>query len=244
VGVEMAAESNMVYPDIGVTLIHSRDHLFSAEPLPTEFADETLKLLSKSGVKVILGKRVMKVTDDDKAGSTSKVLKLSDGTTMHASHVISAISRPTATSTYLPDTALDGEGLVKVNDSLHLTMNSDTSETHFAIGDIAAWPPTGTPTIKRCGGAMYMGHVAALNIYRHMLHRLELAGPPEYTTIPVFPPAIAIALGNTAIGYWEGAGVTEGDELRDRMFGDDLGLDICWQGMGLGSVKADVSAVA
>ncbi|KAK5168609.1 uncharacterized protein LTR77_005918 [Saxophila tyrrhenica] len=244
VGIEMAAEAKMVYPGIKITLVHSRDRLLSAEPLPDEFAEEALRLLCRGGVEVTLGKRVVEVSDDTQPGSANKILRLSDGTSMYASHVISAVSKPTPTSSFLPTATMDAEGLVEVSSSLHFAGVDVPSGTHLAVGDIAAWPPTGTPTIKRCGGAMYMGHVAALNTYQHMLHRLDLAGPPEYTKLPVFPPAIAIALGDTAVGYWEEAGVTKGDELRERMFYDDLGLEICWKGMGLADAPAEEATKA
>ena len=112
----MAAELRMVSPDLDVTLVHSRDKLLSAEPLPDEFKDKTLGLVRESGVRVLLGHRVVENTKiETSSGKTAWKLKLSDGTSMVAGHVISAISRSIPTTSYLPDAALDSEGLVKVN---------------------------------------------------------------------------------------------------------------------------------
>lgn len=112
----MATELKTVYPDLDVTLVHSRDKLLSAEPLPEEFKDKTLELVRESGVKVILGHRVLEIKKvEDRPGKPLWKLKLSDGTSMHAGHVISAISRPVSTSSYLPSAAVDEEGQVLVS---------------------------------------------------------------------------------------------------------------------------------
>lgn len=118
VGIEMATELKTVSPDLDVTLVHSRDRLLSAEPLPEEFKDKTLDLVRESGVKVILGHRVLETTKiEDRPGQPSWKLKLSDGTTMDAGHVISAISRSEPTSSYLPSAAVDSEGQVLVSNT-------------------------------------------------------------------------------------------------------------------------------
>lgn len=112
----MATEIKMVSPDLEVTLIHSREKLLSAEPLPDEFKDKTLDLVRESGVKVILGHRVLDTTKVTSGpGKFTWKLKLSDGTSMTAGHVISAISRPIPTSSYLPSAALDNEGQVEIS---------------------------------------------------------------------------------------------------------------------------------
>jgi NADH dehydrogenase FAD-containing subunit len=225
----MAAETKMVYPDIKVTLVHSREHLLSSEPLPKDFADETLRILRENDVEVVLGKRVLDIGSGDR-----KRLKLSDGSSIDASHVISAISRPLSTSRYLPAKALDEEKQVKVTPALQFDHTVANSAVHFAVGDIAAYPPNPTPVIKRCGGAMYHGITAAANVYQHMLHRLGVISKPVYQEIATYAPAIALALGTTAIGYSPQAGIDAGPAVRERMFGNDLGFTICWNYLGLG----------
>lgn len=112
----MATELKTVSPDLDVTLIHSRDKLLSSEPLPEEFKDKTLDLIRESGVKVILGHRVMETTKvEGRPGKPLWKLKLSDGSSMHAGHVLGAISRSVRTSSYLPPGALDSEGQVLVS---------------------------------------------------------------------------------------------------------------------------------
>ncbi|KAK3701827.1 hypothetical protein LTR37_015249 [Vermiconidia calcicola] len=221
VGIEMAAETKLVYPNTQVTLIHSRERLLSAEPLPDDFKDQTLKLLREGGVEVIMGKRVIEISP----GHSRTTLKLSDGTELRASHVISAISKPTSTTMYLPKSVLDSEDLVRITPSLHFA----NSDRHLAIGDIAAWSG-----IKRCGGAMHMGHFAAINIHQHMLHGVGLIEQVEYKTLSEFPPAIGLALGDTAIGWWAEGGIQSGPKFLELMFGTDLGWSICWNHLGLG----------
>lgn len=220
----------MIYPDTKVTLVHSRDHLLSSEPLPSDFAIETLRLLRENKVEVVLEKRVLNVVANEK----KKEVKLSDGTTIFASHVISAISKPIPTARYLPREALDEQKQIRVKATLQFADAVPNSDSHAAVGDIAAWPPNPTPVIKRCGGAMHHGNVAASNLYQHMSHRLGYIQKPVYQEVAVHDPAIALALGNTAIGYSSQTGIASGPEVRERMFGDDLGLTICWRYLGLG----------
>lgn len=114
----MASEIKVVEPWQKVTLVHSRDKLLSAEPLPDDFKDKSLEALQQAGVKVILGQRVIDTTatqTDDR--SKSWRLTLSGGQQIAAGHVITAISRSTPTSTYLPSAALDKDGYVKIDTS-------------------------------------------------------------------------------------------------------------------------------
>lgn len=117
VGIEMAAELKLVQPSLRVTLIHSRDKLLSAEPLPDEFRDTSLAALKEHGVEVILGRgRVAgQVPITNAEGRPVEMLTLEDGSHVVASHVINAISKSVPSTTYLPSSVLDGEGLVKIN---------------------------------------------------------------------------------------------------------------------------------
>ena len=124
----MAAEIAVVHPTQTVTLIHSRAKLLSAEPLPDDFKDQTVTLLEDSGVKVILGQRVIsnepaEIAED---GSPSYTLTLSNGTTMKAGHVIFAISHQTPITSYFPKEVLDEEGYVHVSPS-YVPSNSHIS---------------------------------------------------------------------------------------------------------------------
>ena len=118
VGIEMASEIKTIEPWQKVTLVHSRDKLLSAEPLPDDFKDRSLETLKETGVEVILGQRVTETTAVQSDGEpTSWNLTLSSGQHITAGHVITAISRSTPTSSYLPPAALDKDGYVKINAS-------------------------------------------------------------------------------------------------------------------------------
>ncbi|KAK5957384.1 hypothetical protein OHC33_001758 [Knufia fluminis] len=243
VGIEMAAELKAVEPTTRVTLIHSRDRLLSSEPLPDDFKDETLSLLRSVGVEVITGKRVQSeaVNETDK----TTIIKLSDGSTLAASHVINAISRSSPTTTYLPPSVLDGEGYVKIKPSLQFH-----DEHHFAAGDIALWSG-----IKRCGAAMHMGSYCAHNIHQHILsitpssprpsspimrrvsdsfNDIASSYTPQYKELTEHPAVIGIAIGTTAAAYSPTEGIKSGAEVLKYMFGDDLGFSICYNYMQLG----------
>jgi thioredoxin reductase len=112
----MASEIKVVEPWQKVTLIHSRDKLLSAEPLPDDFKERSLEILKETGVEVVMGQRVTDTTAVQTFdGSTSWKLTLSSGQQMIAGHVITAISRSTPTSGYLPSAALDKDGFVKID---------------------------------------------------------------------------------------------------------------------------------
>ena len=115
-GVEMAAELKELDPQQKVTLIHSRDRLLSAEPLPDDFKERECSDLQEAGVRIILGQRVV----DHKAvetalGKHTWHLTLANGTEIKAGHVMSAVSRCLPTSSYLPEETLDLEGYVKIH---------------------------------------------------------------------------------------------------------------------------------
>ncbi|KXS94104.1 hypothetical protein AC578_941 [Pseudocercospora eumusae] len=172
VGVEMAAEMKVVEPSINVTLVHSRDQLLSAEPLPNEVKQMSLDCLRKAGVEVILGKgRVTSIsTTEGDDGKPLQKLTLGDGSQLTASHVISAISQQVPSTTYLPKSCLDENFLVKIDNRLQFLPNEPYNEYHYATGDICK-----CSGIKRCGAAMAMGVRAADNIHQPTSRRRNSA---------------------------------------------------------------------
>lgn len=116
VGIEMAAELKLTQPDTDVTLVHSREQLLSAEPLPEETKVKALELLRETGVDVLMSHR-LDTMDEVKTGDHSKCLDLTftNGHKMKTSEVIMAISRSTPITTYLPQEVLDEEGYMKIN---------------------------------------------------------------------------------------------------------------------------------
>lgn len=116
VGVEMAAEAKLCHPHTSVTLVHSRSKLLSSEPLPDEVKDLALEALRDAGVEVLLSERVTGTTASIRPdGRPMQTLTLQDGSHLVASQVISAISQSVPATSYLPKSALDSEGLVKID---------------------------------------------------------------------------------------------------------------------------------
>jgi NADH dehydrogenase FAD-containing subunit len=115
VGIEMAAELKLVCPQQKVTLIHSREHLLSSEPLPDDFKIRTLDVLKETGVEIILGARVNSTTEvKSENGSVHYKISLSNGSEVTTGEVIWAVSKSIPSSGYLPEAALDKEGYVKI----------------------------------------------------------------------------------------------------------------------------------
>lgn len=117
VGIEMAAELKILYPEQKITLIHSRSRLLSSEELPDDFAERALAILREENVEVILGKRVIDTTAVDSGKGRVWRLTLADGQQLTTGLVLSAISQPQPTSTYLEPEALNKEGLIKIHPS-------------------------------------------------------------------------------------------------------------------------------
>jgi NADPH-dependent 2,4-dienoyl-CoA reductase/sulfur reductase-like enzyme len=116
VGIEMAAEAKLCHPHTSVKLVHSRSKLLSSEPLPDEVKDLALHALRDAGVEVFLSERVTGTTASiGPDGRPMQTLTLQDGSHLVASQVITAISRSVPATSYLPESALDSEGLVKID---------------------------------------------------------------------------------------------------------------------------------
>lgn len=125
VGIEMAAELKLVEPNVKVFLIHSREKLLSSENLSDECKDKALELLKESGVEVLLNHRLATTTKAETTDGSSKYeLEFTNGHKMAASEVIMAVSKSKSTATYLPSSALDEEGYVKIEKKLVLPANS------------------------------------------------------------------------------------------------------------------------
>lgn len=115
VGIEMAAELKTVKPDIKVTLIHSREKLLSSEGLSDECKDKALDLLKDADVEVLMSHRLATTTKVETTDGSSKYeLEFTNGKKMTASEVIMALSKSKTTATYLPSSALDEEGYIKI----------------------------------------------------------------------------------------------------------------------------------
>lgn len=116
VGIEMATELKLIQPHTEVTLVHSRDKLLSAEPLPDEVKDKALELVREANVHVLMSHR-LEAVHEVKTENQSKYfeLRFNNGHVMRASEVIMAISKSVPATTYIPQSALDMEGYVKIH---------------------------------------------------------------------------------------------------------------------------------
>ncbi|KAK5789023.1 hypothetical protein VI817_008147 [Penicillium citrinum] len=218
VGVEMAAELKVLYPHQKITLIHSRNRLLSSEPLPDDFAQRVDSTLREVGVETILGQRVIDTTAVDvENGCRIWRLTLADGRELTTGLVLSAISRSIPTSTYLSSDALNEDGYVKIHPSLQFSGNIPNAESHYCVGDLAAWPG-----IKRCGGAMHMGHYAGHNLYEQIMAR-SAGSKPDIKTLNPFPNVIGLAVGRKAVSWTPDEGTKHGEELMGSLFGEDMG---------------------
>lgn len=254
VGIEMAAELKLVKPDAKVTLVHSRAKLLSSENLKDDCKDKALELLIESGVEVLMEHRLAstkKIETTD--GSSHFEVEFTNGTKINASQVIMAISKSEPTTSYLPSSALNEEGYVKIQPNLRFPSEVPNYESHFCGGDAAQWSG-----IKRCGGAMHAGHYMAYNI--HQMVRQQVTGEaPALQELVHYGSMIGLAVGKKAVASGPDMDTISGEDVMQVYFRDDLGFDskyqssflsttciwlthppVCWEYMGLGGRKPDV----
>lgn len=218
VGIEIAAEIKVSNPAVTVTLIHSHDKLLSNEPLPDEFKAKTLTTLHEEGVEVILSQRAQ-IHDNH---NPTKRVELANGTILEAGIVINATTKSTPNTSSLPSTVLNEAGYVKITPQMTFPTSTANSASHIALGDIVAWSG-----IRRAGGAMFMGQVAASNVFSNILAAEDTEGKFEnvQTAIPPMPPMMGLAVGTQALGYTgPGTDIGGGKEMMAHLFGDDLAL--------------------
>ncbi|KFA61742.1 hypothetical protein S40285_04184 [Stachybotrys chlorohalonatus IBT 40285] len=236
VGIEMAAELKMVQPHVKVTLVHSRDKLLSSEGLDDECKDKALDLLREAGVEVLMNHRLANTVKlDDANGRPKCELEFTNGHKMIANEVAMAVSKSVPTTSYLPSSALDDEGYVKILPSLNFMPGTANAKYHYCGGDAAKWSG-----IKRCGGAMHHANHIAQNIYQSILRDL-VGHEAKFVEIEEAPPMIGLAVGKQAVASGPGMGTIFGEEVMELYFGSDLGFTNCWNYMQLGVGKGTVT---
>ncbi|KAF2742838.1 FAD/NAD(P)-binding domain-containing protein [Sporormia fimetaria CBS 119925] len=213
VGVEFAGEIRNHYPDISVTLIHSRSEVLSSEPLPSEVKEKAKSLLEEEGVKLVLGQRASVKELDNK----SYEVTLANGDVLTADAVIDATTKGFATTGFLPDACLNTDQEIKITPNLQFQSGIANSTAHFAVGDVVEWSG-----IKRAGGAMVMGQLAASNVYASILNA-EAADDLRLAELPEYPNVIGLAVGKQCLTYDKQSGMKWGEELMKAYFQDDLG---------------------
>jgi NADH dehydrogenase FAD-containing subunit len=118
VGIEMAAKIQLEYPDSEVILIHSRDKLISAEPLPDEYKAKAFELLSITGTQIKLGQRVtsQRLVESD-SGPARTEITLSSGETILCDKVIYSATQKGANTPFIPKQGCDANGCILVRDT-------------------------------------------------------------------------------------------------------------------------------
>jgi NADH dehydrogenase FAD-containing subunit len=219
VGVEFAAEIKNYYPQIGVTLVHSRSEVLSSEPLPLDVKDRARILLEEEGVELVLGSRA---SIAEQSNGQYKVT-LANGDIITADFVIDSTKKGTPTTDILPTSCLNDDKEVMVHQSLMFKDNLPNASSHYGVGDVIAWSG-----IKRAGSATVMGQAAAQNIYASMLNS-ELSESAEetekhaLTELPAWAAVIGLAVGKQCLTYDPTNGMKYGVEVMQGYFGDDLG---------------------
>jgi hypothetical protein len=114
----MAAKIQLEYPNNEVILVHSRDKLISAEPLPDEYKDRAYELLSITGTQILLGQRV---TDErvveSKDGQTRIEVTLSSGDKILCDKIIYSATQKGANTPFVPKQGRDANGCILVRDT-------------------------------------------------------------------------------------------------------------------------------
>jgi len=216
VGIEFAAEIKSYYPQISVTLVHSRKEVLSSEPLPSDVKDRVRILLEEEGVELILGSRA--TTTELPSGQYT--VALADNKKITADFVIDSTHKGTPTTDVLPSSCLNEDKEIIVEQSLMFKSTIPNASSHFGIGDVIAWSG-----IKRAGSATVMGQAAAQNIYASILNS-ELpsdAAQHTMTELPAWAAVIGLAVGKQCLTYDPTNGMKYGVDVMQAYFGDDLG---------------------
>jgi NADH dehydrogenase FAD-containing subunit len=234
VGIEFAGEIKKYYPEIDVTLVHSRSQVLSSEPLPSDLKDRVATMLTEEGVTLALGSRATVTPLPD---TNQHSIALANGTTLTADFVIDSTRKGEPTTHILPQTCLNADKEIIVSPTLRFKPSTIPNHTsHFAVGDVIAWSG-----IKRAGSATVMGQAAAQNIYASILNSELPASAPQAdrwteTELPSWDAVIGIAVGKQCLTYDPKNGIKYGRDVMQAYFGDDLGWAASLKYMGLTDV--------
>jgi NADH dehydrogenase FAD-containing subunit len=229
VGIEFAAEIKSYYPQISVTLVHSRNEVLSSEPLPADVKDRAKLLLEEEGVDLVLGSRAT-VTEQPNGQFT---VALANNQTITADFVIDSTKKGTPTTDVLPTECLNEDKEIMVHQSLMFKDTIPNASSHFGVGDVIAWSG-----IKRAGSATVMGQAAAQNVYSAILNSELPASTEQYITseLPAWDAVIGLAVGKQCLTYDPKNGIKYGVEVMKGYFGEDLGWAANLKYLGLSDV--------
>lgn len=229
VGVEFAAEIKTHYPQIAVTLVHSRSEVLSSEPLPSDVKERAKILLEEEGVTLRMGNRAT-ITELPNGQYT---VTLANNETLTADFVIDSTQKGSPTTHVLPSACLNEDKEVMVHQSLMFKDTIANASSHFGVGDVIAWSG-----IKRAGSATVMGQAAAQNIYSAILNSELPPSSEQYTTseLPAWDAVIGLAVGKQCLTYDPKNGIKYGVEVMKGYFGEDLGWAANLKYLGLTDV--------
>lgn len=235
VGVEFSGEIKNYYPQIDVTLVHSRAEVLSSEPLPSDVKERAKILLEEEGVNLVLGNRAS-ITE---LPSGQFSVELASGDIITADFVIDSTKKGVPTTDVLPAECLNEDKEIMVHQSLMFKGNIANSSSHFGVGDVIAWSG-----IKRAGSATVMGQTAAQNIYSAILNSELSPSEEKYVTteLPAWAAVIGLAVGKQCLTYDPSNGIKYGVQVMKDYFGEDLGWSGNLKYLGLTDV-ADKLAV-
>lgn len=145
-------------------------------------------------------------------------MTLANGSTITADVVLDATKKGSATTGFLPAEILDEEQQIKVTPNLTFKPEIANASSHFGIGDVIAWSG-----IKRAGGAMVMGQLAAANVYASILNSEDESNNFTLTELPFYNNVIGLAVGKQCLTYDKTNGMKWGVQLMKDYFQDDLG---------------------
>ncbi|KAF1995505.1 FAD/NAD(P)-binding domain-containing protein [Amniculicola lignicola CBS 123094] len=231
VGIEFSGEIKNYYPHLHVTLIHSRAEVLSSEPLPSEVKAKAKTLLEEAGVELLLGNRA---TVEDLPNGKYEI-SIADGTKITADVVLDATKKGYPTTRFLPAETLDDEREIKVTPHLTFSAPIPNASSHFGVGDVIAWSG-----IKRAGGAMVMGQLAAANVFGSILNSEDSSANFKLGVLPEYPAVIGLAVGKQCLTYDKGNGMKWGVQLMADYFQDDLGWAANLRYLGLTDVEENV----
>lgn len=232
VGIEFAGEIKKYYPQIHVTLVHSRTEVLSSEPLPSELKERVKMMLEEEGVNLVLGSRA---TITEQSNGQFDVA-LANGDKLTADFIIDSTRKGIPTTDIMPPACLNADKEIMVHNNLKFKDTIPNSKSHFAVGDVIEWSG-----IKRAGSATVMGHAAAQNIYSAILNSELPASATESdryieTELPSWAAVIGIAVGRQCLTYDPKNGIKYGVDVMQSYFGDDLGWAASLKYMGLTDV--------
>ncbi|KAF2258879.1 FAD/NAD(P)-binding domain-containing protein [Lojkania enalia] len=230
VGVEFAGEIAHHYPSIHVTLVHSRAEVLSSEPLPHEVKEKAKQLLEEEGVNLVLGNRA----SINELPNGKYEVTLSNGDKLFPDVLLDATKKGLPTTNFLPTDCLDEAKEIKVTPNLTFSSSVANAKAHYGVGDVIAWSG-----IKRAGGAMVMGQIAAANIYSSILNAEDPSSNHTPSELPHYDAVIGLAVGKQCLTYDPKNGMKWGVELMKSYFQDDLGWAANLKYLGLTDMEQE-----